>query len=320
MKKFVYSILVLSMLLTACGKKEENDTSITQAVVETSVVEETTQHETLPMPPLNRPAPITHSVQGANDLSDINMNPNVDTLPVMPEATESGETLAGEVAPVETSSLTEYDATEVGVKFRTSLRLYKNPEVTGENAFIDGLSADNFAHMHYLYWLYDEKSDYLLDKENCGISECNEQYDITFQKMSLDTVKKLATFGADEGISEDEAFNEYFADYRNGTVNTDEDGETEYYKVVSIGNHEWYAKTTIDYGSRYKDVSCQMLTIVDDKDVIGFTVEIEDDAEEGRTWAWSIDDADNPPPEDAHDNVELLKIVVTEIAQTFEVK
>ena len=173
---------------------------------------------------------------------------------------------------------------------------------------LEGVVLDQFAHQHYIPGVSLENSASMFDKSTCGIAGCNEDYYIGVQTTDLSKHKERCDAEAGRVTTFDEFMTSQLADYRTGKTATDPYGSVETWKSFTLNNREWFVWVKEDKASIFNGVFCKVFTVVGDK-FVGAEIQVRDDQQAGTAWMLN-------PTADAHNNLDLVRSIVTEFVTT----
>lgn len=215
-------------------------------------------------------------------------------------------TIPAAAATVDINTMPEYVAANTGMRFRLSTPICNtyNPM----NAVADkGVLQDQFKHVHYLERFGMEKTADVFELGACGITDCNEKYSISVESRDINQLK--ANYEAANGVTltYDEFMAIKLSDYIAGKVDADEYGNQKYWNLFNVNGRDWYTLVTMDPTEIYNDVYCEVFTLVGDR-FVGAVIGLYDEPQIGNMWLQKS--------VDAHDNVELMRKMVTEFSAT----
>lgn len=210
-------------------------------------------------------------------------------------------------ATLDTTAMPEYTANGTGMKFKLSTPIRSIYDEMRDFE-LEGVVLDQFAHQHYIPGVSLENSASMFDKSTCGIAGCNEDYYIGVQTTDLSKHKERCDAEAGRVTTFDEFMTSQLADYRTGKTATDPYGSVETWKSFTLNNREWFVWVKEDKASIFNGVFCKVFTVVGDK-FVGAEIQVRDDQQAGTAWMLN-------PTADAHNNLDLVRSIVTEFVTT----
>lgn len=210
-------------------------------------------------------------------------------------------------ATLDTTAMPEYTANGTGMKFKFSTPIRSIYDEMRDFE-LEGVVLDQFAHQHYIQGVSFENSASMFDKSTCGIAGCNEDYYIGVQTTDLNKHKGRCDAEAGRVTTFDEFMTSQLADYRTGKTATDPYGSVETWKSFTLNNREWFVWVKEDKASIFNGVFCKVFTVVGDK-FVGAEIQVRDDQQAGTAWMLN-------PTADAHNNLDLVRSIVTEFVTT----